>query len=88
MSGNRTKNSLGVLEPLSVKSRLSYASYNPSRNAYGPTKTEKNSLIIANDLYNEISAQLTFLIDQEYENLKKSLDEAHVPWSPGRNIQK
>ena len=88
LSGNRTKNSLGVLAPLSVKSRLSYASYNPSRNAYGPTKTERDSLMIANDLYNEISTHLTFLVDQEYENLKKSLDEAHVPWSPGRSIQK
>jgi hypothetical protein len=38
-------------------------------------------------LYQDVSRQLSNLVDVEYAGLKDALDAAGVPWSPGRGIQ-
>ena len=42
------------------------------------------SLRIASELYQNVSEQLSKLVDVEYAGLKDALDAAGVPWSPGR----
>jgi hypothetical protein len=77
----------GVGGPMSVQARLFHARYDPSANAHGPTRTQRQSLNIARDLYGSVRDGLTGLVDGRYEALKDALDRAGVPWTPGRGIQ-
>ena len=51
-----------------------------------PTQTQREALAIARDNYAEIGPALTGLIDGEYQALKRTLDAAGVPWTPGRGV--
>jgi photosystem II stability/assembly factor-like uncharacterized protein len=86
LSGNQTRGEFSVNRPVSINSRLSHAAYNPNTSAHAPTETQRNSLRIAQDIYAEISQELTRLVDVEYAALRRSLDDAGVPWTPGRGI--
>jgi photosystem II stability/assembly factor-like uncharacterized protein len=87
LADNETRGSFGAVGPISVSTRLQHAAYDPDANAYGPTRTQSESLAIAQDLYARSSAQLTRLVDNEYAELRRSLDAAGVPWTPGRGVQ-
>ncbi len=87
LAGNETRSSFGAPGPMSIAARLFHAAYNPHANAYGPTETQRQSLAIARDVYTDVSANLTQLIDVEYQRLKEAMDAASVPWSPGRGVQ-
>jgi hypothetical protein len=84
---HQTRQMYGVDAPMSVQSRLFHARYDPSANAFGPTRTQRNSLNIARDLYGNVHGALTQLVDERYASLKDALDRAGVPWTPGRGIQ-
>ncbi len=86
IAGNGTQGRFSVNRPVPVTGRLAHAAYNPHANAYGPTATQRMSLSIAQDLFADISAVLTNLVDVEYAALKTALDAASVPWTPGRGV--
>ena len=86
LSGNRTQGEYAVNRPTPVTARLSHASYNPNTTAYGPTETQRDSLRLAQDVYREVGAALTRLIDSDYQSLLRDLDAAGVPWTPGRGV--
>jgi predicted nucleic acid-binding Zn-ribbon protein len=87
LAGNSTRGSFAAPEPMSVNARLRHAAYNPHANAYGPTDTQQQSLIIARSLYGNVSDVLRDLVDVEYASLKDAADAAGVPWTPGRGVQ-
>jgi photosystem II stability/assembly factor-like uncharacterized protein len=74
------------LDAMTVRARLWHARFVPT-NAYGPTPSQRESLRIGSRLYQDVSKQLSNLVDVEYAGLKDALDTAGVPWSPGRGIQ-
>ena len=84
---NETQQRFGVGGPMSVQARLFHARYDPDANAYGPTRTQRDSLNIARNLYAGVHQALTNLVDGRYDTLKNALDRAGVPWTPGRGIQ-
>ncbi len=86
LRGDDTRGGFSDPGLLSVRDRLRYASYDPNRNAYGPTQTQRETFAIARDAYAEIGPRLTQLIDGEYQALLQALDEAGVPWTPGRGV--
>ena len=86
LAGNGTRSRLSVNQPVPVTSRLRHPAFDPSRNAYGPTATQEQSLRIAQDVFSEVSAELTRLVDREYRALTEALDAAGVPWTPGRGV--
>ncbi len=86
LSGNQTRGEFAVNRPVTVTSRLGHAAYNPHANAHGPTATQRESLTIAQDVYGEVSGELTRLVDREFKALLSALDAAGVPWTPGRGI--
>ena len=86
LRGNETRGRFSDPGLLSVRSRLSYAGYDPNGNAYGPTQTQRETFAIARDAYAEIGSELTQLIDSEYQGLMQALDAAGVPWTPGRGV--
>ena len=87
LAGNATRSSFGAPGPMSVNARLRHAAYNPHANAHGPTATQRQSLSIARDVYDSVTAELAQLIDVEYSALESALDGAGVPWTPGRGVQ-
>jgi photosystem II stability/assembly factor-like uncharacterized protein len=86
LAGNNTRSRFSVNGPLPITARLQHAAYNPYANAHGPTQTQAESLSIAQDVYADVSNELTRLVDQEYGQLLDALDAAGVPWTPGRGI--
>ncbi|MGI9238822.1 MAG: VPS10 domain-containing protein [Woeseiaceae bacterium] len=67
--------------------RMWHARFDPGSNAYGPTPEQRESLQIGRALYDDVTEQLSALIDDEYAGLKEALDTARVPWTPGRGLQ-
>ena len=86
LRGNDTRGGFSDPGLLSVRARLRYAAYDPNRNAYGPTQTQRETFAIARDTYAEIGPLLTRLIDGDYQALLRALDAAAVPWTPGRGV--
>ena len=86
LAGNRTQGSFSVDRTTPVTARLGHAAYNPNSTAYGPTDTQRSSLAIARDVYSQVGDQLTQLVDVEYEALKDAVEDAGVPWTPGRGV--
>ncbi len=83
---NETRDKFSDPGLMSVSERLFYATYARTTNAYGPTQTQRDTFAIARDAYDEIGSALTALIDGEYASLKRDLDAAGVPWTPGRGV--
>ena len=74
------------VDEMTVVERTFHARFAPT-SAYGPTPSQRESLRIARNLYDDVLRQLSNLVDDEYARLKVALDAAGVPWSPGRGIQ-
>ena len=87
LTNNESRGPYNDLDEMTVQTRLFHAGFVSTANAYGPTPSQRESLRIARDLYDEVSRQLSNLVDVEYAGLKVALDAAGVPWSPGRGIQ-
>ena len=52
--------------------------------ASGPTATQRDSFAIAEDEFKSLEKQLERLFKVEMVALKKEMEAAGVPWSPGR----
>ncbi|MGI9223991.1 MAG: glycosyl hydrolase [Woeseiaceae bacterium] len=87
LTNNESREPYNDLGEMTVQARLFHAGFVSTANAYGPTPSQRESLRIARDLYDNVSRQLSNLVDVEYAGLKVALDAAGVPWSPGRGIQ-
>ncbi|MDH3616780.1 MAG: glycosyl hydrolase, partial [Gammaproteobacteria bacterium] len=85
--GNETRDMFKDLDEVPLGVRIMHARFMPGTNAYGPTPEQRESLQIGRDLYDDVRRQLTELVDVGYKGLKDALDEARVPWTPGRGIQ-
>jgi len=86
LAGDPVRGEFAVNVPVPVSARLRHAGYDPNTTAYGPTGTQRESLRIAADVYGDVGAHLTRLIDVEYRALRDALDTAGVPWTPGRGV--
>jgi photosystem II stability/assembly factor-like uncharacterized protein len=87
LTDNEARQLYKDFDEMTVTTRLFHARFAPTTNAYGPTPAQRESLRIARALYEDVSRQLSNLVDVEYAGLKVALDAAGVPWSPGRGIQ-
>ncbi len=87
LSNNQTRafyNDVGIM---TVEARLWHARFDSHSNAYGPTPEQRQSHAVAREVYDQVTASLGQLVDVEYAQLKQQLDQAGVPWTPGRGIQ-
>ena len=87
LTNNEARQLYNDFDEMTVTTRLFHARFAPTTNAYGPTPAQRESLRIARSLYDNVTRQLSNLVDVEYAGLKVALDAAGVPWSPGRGIQ-
>ncbi len=88
LSNNEQRSFYNDIGEMTLQARLWHARFSPTAQAYGPTPAQRESYRIARDLYDEVVATLTTLVDDEYAGLKEAMDAASVPWTPGRGIQR
>ncbi|MEM7284649.1 MAG: hypothetical protein AAF438_23895, partial [Pseudomonadota bacterium] len=86
LTPNQTRSFFQEFDELPLTNRLWHARFAARSNAYGPTPEQTESMEIAQSLYADVKNQLNSLFG-EYDNLKRALDDASVPWSPGRGVQ-
>ncbi|MEL7296698.1 MAG: glycosyl hydrolase [Pseudomonadota bacterium] len=73
---------------MTLQARLWHARFSPTTQAHGPTAAQRESYEIAKTLYGQVAASLTSLVDGDYASLKQAMDDAGVPWTPGRGVQR
>ncbi len=84
LNGDPRREVLNTPGAASVSDRLFAASIGKRFSAYGPTPTHRMVVDIAQDQLGQIRNQLTALREQRLPALRKALDAAGVPWTPGR----
>ena len=87
INGNELRDYYNDLPEMTVMARLWHARFAPGLSAHGPTAAQQDSLRIARKLYDEVYAELTMLVEEEYAGLKEAMDTARVPYTPGRGLQ-
>ena len=86
LSGDENRDLAGDSGPVSVSRRINVAQMGTSFSSYGPTPTHERSLEIAEQEFAGIKATLNKIFNTELPALRKALDEAGVPWTPGRGV--
>jgi len=88
LANNELRAQYNDIGEMTLEARLWHARFSPTTQAYGPTPAQRESYRIARELYREVVATLTTLVDEEYAGLKQAMDAAGVPWTPGRGVQR
>ena len=86
ISGNVARDLYSDPGPVSIKQRIEVAMMGTFRSSYGPTPTHERSLEIAESEFSAVKTRLQEINDAELPALRKQLDEAGVPWTPGRGV--
>ena len=87
LEGNETRSLYSEEGPVSIERRLEVAVLGTFRSTYGPTPTHQRSLEIADREFAEVKERLTRIGDTDLPALRRDLDAAGVPWTPGRTVQ-
>ena len=88
IADNELRDAYNDLPEMSVTARLWHARFDNSASAHGPTAAQQESLRIARHLYDEVLAELTQVVETDYAGLKEAMDDARVPHTPGRGLQR
>ena len=86
LTTNEDRQKMGDPGPVSIDRRLDVAGWGARTTAHGPTATQSANFEIAEAKFVEVGAALDRLIDQDFAALKRKLDDAQVPWTPGRGV--
>ncbi len=86
LNGNTARDLYGDPGPVSISQRLNVAMMGTFRSTYGPTPTHVRSLEITISDFSEVKARLQKMLDEDLPTLRKQLDAAKVPWTPGRGV--
>ena len=86
LSGDENRDMAGDTGLVSVGGRINVAQMGTSFSSYGPTPTHERSLEIAEKEFAGIKAALERIFNTELPTLRKAMDEAGVPWTPGRGV--
>jgi hypothetical protein len=71
---------------VSVSQRVAHATSGNDINAYGPTSAQAASLQLARAQFTAVEEALRGEIEPELEALRRSMDAAAAPWTPGRGL--
>ena len=85
LSGNQQRGMANDAGPVSISSRFRVAG-GGFRSLYGLTKTQREAFSIAKRQFAELKRELELLVDKELPKLERKLDEAGLPWTPGRSV--
>ena len=86
LSGDTTRSQRNQTRPPSIEERASVAYFGSLQSTQGPTQTHRQQYEIASDGYRQIRKRLKKLIDRDLEKLKRTMDQAGIPWTSGRKV--
>jgi len=86
LAGNRTIAEFGHPRTPNVSRRLMVAGFNDGQSDYGPTATHRRQLEIAETEFSQILPELKQLLEVDLPELEARMEDAQVPWSPGRPL--
>ena len=86
LNGDDRRERYGDPGPISIRGRLNVAVTGNGGSTYGPTPTHLMSVELAEKGLRELKGELDELVSERLPALSKALDEAGVPWTPGRSI--
>ena len=86
LSGDENRDMAGDSGPVSVSRRIEVAQMGTAFSSYGPTPTHERSLEIAEQAFASIKTALKRIYETELPALRKAMDDAGVPWTPGRGV--
>ena len=72
--------------PISISRRVSVVRSGVSSSTYGPTPTHVQSVEIAERDFDEVERGIRRVSEVDLPDLRKGLDQAGVPWTPGRSV--
>ena len=82
---NEKRDKLQDPGPLSIQDRIFVASLSKRYSTYGPTPTHRQSIEIAEELFSVAQRDFDAALS-DLEVLREAMDEAGVPWTPGRGV--
>lgn len=86
LSGNEARDLYGDLGPVSVSRRLGVAMLGTFRSTYGPTQTHQAVVQIARKDFADVKTRIQRINDTDMPALQTELNQAGVPWTPGRGV--
>jgi hypothetical protein len=86
ISGNEARDLYGDQGPVSISRRLEVAKMGTFRSTYGPTATHIRSMEIVELEFADIKAGIRRISEVEMPALREELNNAGVPWTPGRGV--
>ncbi len=86
LSGDEKRDLAGDSGPVSVSRRINVVQLGTSYSTYGPAPMHERSLEIGEQLFAGIKTTLNRIFNTDMPALRKALDEAGVPWTPGRGV--
>ncbi|MBO6513265.1 MAG: hypothetical protein JJ974_04795 [Phycisphaerales bacterium] len=86
VSGNARRAMANDQGPVSISRRLNVVQTGTRYSTHGPTPTHRESFDIARRALDELKSELDRLIQTDLPRLERKLDEAGVPWTPGRTV--
>ena len=87
LAGDEVRGLAGDAGPVSVNRRVQVARMGTSFSTYGGTPTHQRSLEIGEQKFAGVKAALDRIFDTDLPALREAMDEAGVPWTPGRGLQ-
>jgi hypothetical protein len=86
--GREQRERYGDPGPISIARRLDVVLSGNLFSTYGATPTQLESFAFARDALAGVGAELDRMIEVELPALERKLDEAGVPWTPGRGVER
>ena len=86
LSGDDARDLAGDVGPVSVQRRIMVARFGTSFSTYGPGEMHEQSLKIAEQGFAGIRTALDRIFNTDMPALRKAMDQAGVPWTPGRGV--
>jgi len=87
LRGNRRRSRYNDAEPVSVARRLGTVEGGLSRSSYGPTAMHREQYELAKSQFESVHTELDGILNDELPALERALDNAGVPWTPGRTTR-
>jgi hypothetical protein len=86
LSGDQQKTRVSELQDHTIGNWMMAASFGNMMSTYGPTPTHQRSLEIAQELLDELRADVAQLADTDIPQLEERLEAAGVVWTKGRKV--
>jgi len=84
--GHDSRGLMNAQAPVSISGRFDVAVIGTALSTYGPTPTHVRSLEIAENAMASLKIRLDQVVNADLPALRAHMDEAKVPWTPGRSV--